>query len=1498
MWHNWEFAYDNNHGFGILFDIPVDNTNIACRAFYEDGELCPADKSAGRDTEIRWLLSFDPSEQVRWYGARGSKKIKPEPLPEHYTVDFSLCAGGGLEAVIRGGTKQYTVNVPERVYRYYSNPMCSCGLPRCNHTAAVAEAAQKRIYLLMHEYVVTALPVDKELFLEPALEKAVLTFNCMELGEDQLKKITSIIELLDSACSDGYYSLFHNYILRLAPAYDAYDSKFLENLYEFMLVCLFENPGYRRAVLDPGTYAEKGEYYEDRQHRSNRAGFKRVLREYKRAVREMDSHGDYSQNTYKECLLKYRKDYPGLLRYYAEGKEMIDDFDIPFLEIIAEAPDIDIAYIPAVAEKIDQMDGREGSAPVFRRLLSRLSSAQRVETYGRLRHFTMPMEEIHALDVQDQRKMINNMPLSTGSIRYVMSTLLAGSSAQEKGQYLLRTTERIRYTGMKNLQNEVLKQAASLPDHGLLVRYIALHMRIDKLPPILEGKPDKEISTYFTCGYQMINEKSSFYVEYRVTDPADSDNGNGIISVEEKDGRLSAVWSCVKGISYPAELIRRLCLEGKEDEFRRDLEKNQDIVDAFLFEKKHKQFAGEYREFCETLMDEKLLLTETAKAGIDWLIYREDGSNALACKVGNTKKYVVKDVQEFVKAFRSGQTVEYGRDLILTHDTENLNEADAAVVKLLMNARMTRGRRSDRNNKRYVTVNDSLLGNMFEILEGRSILYNNVPCLLRLEPCKVRLRIDGRYALSSDLKHPAQSLLHLSGKGYLLTEEKDGSSFVIDRVDGAPEEISLIDLVERNPSVSIKPILKDFRKNIYSRFFELFDVDKRVQKDFALSLIRLNTYFDFEKSVITSRTVVLREDREIPADALTDRIDQVRYEALANYLKTLGFEEGILRDESRILSFFKLDFTRLRSLTNVYLSESLQNKELRSIGKSVIRVAYKNNLVSVFLEQSDFNEAELEQILSGLRKKKKYILLSGDRIVDLDSDGARDFGEAVKDFGMDPKDLYKKKTISMIDAIKAFSHEKSCRVDKYLRDMIEDIRAFKEADIALPDLRGELRPYQAEGFKWMSILSGYGMGGILADDMGLGKTIQVIALIRSDRARKPSLVVCPKSLVFNWMSEFARFDGKTQVTAIYGPDSRRSEIIAGINYKEKAVYITSYDSLRNDISRYDGEFNYGILDEAQYIKNVHAQKTRSVKELKVKHRFALTGTPIENSVVDLWSIFDYIMPGYFEELSRFRESDTSAIARKAAPFILRRVKEDVLEDLPPKFERILSAEMTDGQRKMYEAMRQDARKQLEEGGKAFDILPYLTRLRQICVDPGMFVENYTGGSGKLEMLSTLIPEYLQEHHRILIFSQFVKALEAVNAMLEKHGIPAYFLSGVTPAKERVEMMDSFNNNDSGVDIFLISLKAGGTGLNLTGADTVIHLDPWWNIAAENQASDRTHRIGQTRNVEVIRLIAGDSIEQRVVELQDIKREVIKQVISDSDGSVTSASLEDIAFVLE
>ena len=1483
----WRCTFDSHRGFGILFGCEGEDQFKQC--FFEDGTLQSGKGLPVFDPLIDELKRY---ELDRWnYSWTRAMQEEMERQKPQAVCSFSLTKAPSLcaDLTLQKGKIQVTVSKSKS---YYYVTDCSCSGKTCIHKRMAAEFLSARLRALQRAYILSELPVDKSLFLDPELWSLMASYSSSgDIDSSMIQAVHRMVQLVISAKSEEYYWNFHRSILNLSPGYE-YDAHFLEVFFAEPLMGLFEDPGYQRAVLSTGTYADP-EDYEGRQHRSNRTCLKRILKDYQKAVKSLEK-GDYSEDYDKEFLLKYRSDWSGLLRYYAQGKERLEAFDLPFLESISHLAGSDPSSVALVAQKIDRMPDPQSKAPVLRHLLEHLAQDEIVGIYAQLHNLSMSPEEIKQMGREDQIKMIRNTPVTLESFCYIMDDLIADQDPAVRTGYVLHVLERIRHSRDASLKQAVIERTARIPDSRLLLEYARYVLETKTRAASDKGDPEKELSTGFSCEYKIVRQPKSLNVQYAVVDP---ETRAILLHVTEENGTLQQTPAYFNSLGYSPEMIRKVCLRGKEEQFRKEYEQQQDQLDTDLFEKNNKQFAHDYKQLCSTLSDEKILYAADSKAHIEWLFSRYKDTTLLAFRVGISRMYVVKDAIEFLHAFRSGTTTEYGRDLILTHDPENLSEDDAPVMKMLMTAKVSTVHKSISGYKRYVAISAPLLANLLEALSGRTVIYNETACTIRLAPQKIRLSVSNQYTLASSLDPSHQEFLNLAGKGYLLiTDQKTGKAF-LDRVEGPAEEINLISLVNENPGVSIKPILKDFRKNIYSRFFELFDVDKAVEHDFTLSQIRLNTYFDFEKGVITSRTAVLRDGKEIRPETLTDRIDLAKIELLNTYLQNLGFEDGKLEDESRVLAFFKMDFTRLKTLTNVYLSENLQNKELKSIGKPVIRVTYQNNLVQVFLEKSDFSESELEQIISGLRKKRKYILLSGERIVDLDSEAAKDFGETVKDFEMDPKDLYQKKTVSMINAIKAFSHERSCRVDQYLRDMIEEIRSFKEAEITPPALNAELRDYQVEGFRWLSILTKYGMGGILADDMGLGKTIQMIALIKSDPTRKPSLVVCPKSLVFNWISEFARFDGETAVTAIYGLDSRRTEIISSIREDEKAVYITSYDSLRNDISKYTCEFNYVVLDEAQYIKNVNALKTRSVKELKACHRFAMTGTPIENSVIDLWSIFDFIMPGYFEELSRFREADTAVIARKAAPFILRRVKEDVLEDLPPKYERILSADMSDRQRKVYDAMRMDARKALEAGGKAFDMLPYLTRLRQVCVDPGMFVEGYQGGSGKLDMLSTLIPQYLAADHRILIFSQFVKALESVERMLQEKGIPTYFLSGETPAKDRVEMMDSFNNG-SGTNVFLISLKAGGTGLNLTGADTVIHLDPWWNVAAENQASDRTHRIGQVRNVEVIKLIASDSIEQRVVELQDLKKEVIRQVISDDDGSVTSASLEDIAFVLD
>ena len=556
------------------------------------------------------------------------------------------------------------------------------------------------------------------------------------------------------------------------------------------------------------------------------------------------------------------------------------------------------------------------------------------------------------------------------------------------------------------------------------------------------------------------------------------------------------------------------------------------------------------------------------------------------------------------------------------------------------------------------------------------------------------------------------------------------------------------------------------------------------------------------------------------------------------------------------------------------------------------------------MEGSIYTDEELYQVLNAIKKKKKYVILSENRIIDLNGEDVEDFYQMIDEFNFDMKHLNEVQIIPIYQSLKAVAYENNIKIDDYLKNMLDELTNFKEAKYPIPEISGKLRGYQKEGYNFLKILSKYNLGGILADDMGLGKTLEIITLIKSDINCESSLIICPKSLIFNWLSEFEKFASTEEVICIIGSQFDRERIIKNISKDKKCIYITSYDSLRNDINLYEEkEFNYVILDEAQYIKNVEAGKSKSVKRINGKHKFALTGTPIENNIVDLWSIFEFLMPGYFEDVREFKnrylndEDFTKKVAIKIAPFILRRTKKEVLKDLPPKIEQIISCDMTNEQRKIYDALRLEASNAIAKGVEAFAILPYLMRLRQICVDPKTFIDNFDGQSGKMVYLESLILDKINDGKRILIFSSFVKALNLIEKILSKNQIKYHLLTGDTSLDSRKEYVDSFNKNED-IKVFLISLKAGGTGLNLTGASVVIHMDPWWNVAAMDQATDRAHRIGQNKTVEVIKLVAEDSIEQRVIQLQNLKKELIDSLISNNDESITNFNYDDLKFLLE
>jgi len=490
--------------------------------------------------------------------------------------------------------------------------------------------------------------------------------------------------------------------------------------------------------------------------------------------------------------------------------------------------------------------------------------------------------------------------------------------------------------------------------------------------------------------------------------------------------------------------------------------------------------------------------------------------------------------------------------------------------------------------------------------------------------------------------------------------------------------------------------------------------------------------------------------------------------------------------------------------------------------------------------------------------------------------------------------------------------------DPSFKKVIRDFKTVDDSDFAVPEkLDGILRNYQKTGFMWLKTLDAYRFGGILADDMGLGKTLQVLTYLLSvkldrkedDGLPRPTLIVCPASLVLNWGEEAKKWIEELKVCLLCGDAaSREAELMRRDEYD---LVITSYDLLRRDIELHEQKPYYAcILDEAQYIKNHETQTFRAVKRVKSMINIAMTGTPVENRLSELWSIFDFLMPGYLYKYQTFRDRFELPITKNAdpqaqgtlkslvSPFILRRMKKDVLTELPEKIETVQYVSMEEEQRKVYLAHVNEIKNRLDTAGDRdkLEILSMLTRLRQLCCDPNLFIENYNGESCKLEECIRMLDELTESGHNILVFSQFTSMLSRIRSRLDEIGIASFTLQGDTPREERAELVKRFNAGE--VPVFLISLKAGGTGLNLTKADTVIHYDPWWNIAAQNQATDRCYRMGQERKVQVYQLIAKDTIEDNILKLQSDKRALAESVTEDANGSIMSMSNDELKKLLD
>lgn len=940
-----------------------------------------------------------------------------------------------------------------------------------------------------------------------------------------------------------------------------------------------------------------------------------------------------------------------------------------------------------------------------------------------------------------------------------------------------------------------------------------------------------------------------------------------------------------------ANFIYDYTMDKFEDEIKTLEEKIREEIKNINKEKELSLFENAFERFSRAHYKE-IGASASAKVSLEIYFTLRNNIFNFEFKIGNSKGgtfYKVKSLEKLISYFNNEETYKYGKNLTFTHKLENVVEPYNKLIEYLMKISYL-----DYYSYVRISLNNQNIGTIFEILNNTKIFVNDKETLINLIPIDANYSIDDNYIAHFD--YGKGQIIELASTILIYNELTNE----INLLNVSKRDKALYDFFKWSNNRSIESVLDKFKDIVYSMNQDKIKIAESKKEDFKINDIDINAYFDYKDSKVYVENKLFKDGVELSLTDISSPADISKYNTYLNYLSTLGFSDNLIEDEVDLLNFFELDFTYLKSLANVYLSESISNKYVKKLSKMQVSIEKTNNMFEVFLGASEYSDEELTKIFKAIKKKRKFVLLN-DNIIKLDEE-ATNLYQTLEDFNIDINKPKERVLVPTYEALKAYAHEANCNIDSYLANMIEEIKNYKDFNVEIPKINACLRDYQVDGYKWLSVLKKYHIGGILADDMGLGKTLEIITLISADNTNKPSLIVCPKSLVFNWMNEFKKFNPDIMVSEIYGSISDRTDVISNIQKDKNHVYIISYDSLSKDIDTLKNiDFKFVILDEAQTIKNVNAKKSTNVKLLRSEYRFALTGTPIENTVIDLWSLFDFLMPDFLEELSTFKsnynkdETYTKRLAQKIALFILRRTKTDVLKDLPSKYERIVTCTMNTPQRKYYDSLILNANEKMNNGAKAFEILPYLMRLRQICIDPSLYIENSQETGAKLIELYSIIDEY-KKTHKMIIFSQFVQALNIIKSHLDESKISYYMITGDTDAKERLKLANNFNNDST--NVFLVSLKAGGTGLNLIGADTVIHVDPWWNSSAENQATDRAHRIGQKRQVEVIKLICEDSIEQRVIELQNIKKDIIDKLIANDDSKMSKITLDDLSFILK
>ena len=950
-------------------------------------------------------------------------------------------------------------------------------------------------------------------------------------------------------------------------------------------------------------------------------------------------------------------------------------------------------------------------------------------------------------------------------------------------------------------------------------------------------------------------------------------------------------------------------------------------------------------------------------------LVRQGGELTLSLRAGTDKVYVIKNIAEFVACAEQRQEYQSGK-MTLDFSRDHIAESNGRLYKFVKGIVYDLGYQKENlsagsfgrpvakleNIKSSVKLYGSRLDQIYDILsDSQGVHFTDKDC----EPSA-----SGMLAMGSNVPDIAITIrkdvekngpfhgITAEGTAPVIIEGADYNYFIggsqLNRIPPEKDQklSPLYHLIDDEGRLSFKigrSHLSEFYYTVLPAMREMAQVEERdgeVVEQYLPPEVEFIFYLDSAEGVLSCRAAARYGDQmfsvmdvlshDASGGGLRDFYrEEAAVETVMRYFPETDRERGVFlcpRDDDSVYELLTEGVAELMNIGEVQATAAFKGLNVRSRINVKVGVSVESNLMDLTISSTDVTQKELLEILKSYQLKKRYHRLKNGDFVKID-ETIEELGTMVDTMHLSGSEFLKgQASLPIYRALYLDKMTEKCDAlrfqrDRYFKKIAQEFKTVSESDFEVPEsLQGIMRNYQIFGHKWLRTLEKYGFGGILADDMGLGKTLQVISVFmaakgerRGEEQTMPSLVVCPASLVYNWQEEIQRFAPSLSCVVIAGTQKERQEIIQELTQFD--VAITSYDLLKRDIAFYENStFAYQVIDEAQYIKTHTTAAAKAVKVIQSRVRFALTGTPIENRLSELWSIFDYLMPGFLYGYETFKKDFETPIAKKndeqateklkrmVSPFILRRLKTDVLHDLPEKIEEVRYAAFEGEQQRLYDAQVAHMKGMLESQDEQsvrknkIQILAELTKIRQICCDPSLLFEDYKGESAKRTACLDLVKSAIEGEHRILLFSQFTTMLELLEQDLRDAGIEYYKIIGATPKAERMELVKQFNAGDT--PVFLISLKSGGTGLNLTGADVVIHYDPWWNVAAQNQATDRAHRIGQTKVVSVYRLIARHSVEEKILELQEIKKNLADEILTGEMGHIGSLSREDLLSLVQ